>query len=209
MKHADEQIPQQLLGRQTDFSYSLSFATTDEAHARFLKVAERMVDVSNWHLYTGAGSSFFKLTNNLGEEIGGWAEEGLYFYIDLTAAPGSDAGHGLEWVRIERIEADGNQHTNEEFIAMTVRPVPDPRTDDAAVAHFFSDASTSTFIASRYGFKVGCEQHGRNETPNKDGVDLYDKMRNTAIALSARLGLSGIQWQKLVEGIVEGVKVGR
>lgn len=205
MKHAEEQIPHQVLGKQTDFSYSLSFGTVEEAHAGFLKTAERLVDVSNWHAYAGYNLSAFKLTNNLGEEIGGWAEEGLYIYIDLTGAPGSDAGHGLEWVRIERIETDGNQQAPEEFIAITVRPVPDPRTDETAVAHFFSDASTSTLIVSRVGFKVSCEQHGRNETPNNEEVDLHDKVRNTAIALSSRVGIASIQWKQLVKGILEGV----
>jgi hypothetical protein len=34
-------------------------------------------------------------------------------------------------------------------------------------------------------------------------VDLHDKVRNTTIALMARIGLSGPQWQKLVNGLID------
>jgi hypothetical protein len=50
---------------------------------------------------------------------------------------------------------------------------------------------------------VSAGAHGRNETPNNEEVDLHDKIRNTAIALMARVGLSGTQWQKLVNGLLD------
>jgi len=86
---------------------------------------------------------------------------------------------------------------------MTVRPVPDPRKAKEEIAHFYTDVSTSTFIVRRDGLQVSAGAHGRNESPNNDEVDLHDKIRNTAIALMARIGLSGGQWQKLVNALIE------
>jgi hypothetical protein len=86
---------------------------------------------------------------------------------------------------------------------MTVRPVPDPHKDNTEIAHFYKDVSTSAFIIRRDGFMVSAGVHGRNETPNNAEVYLYDKIRNTAIALMARVGLSGPQWKPLVKGLIE------
>ena len=86
---------------------------------------------------------------------------------------------------------------------MTVRPVADPRKPAAEIAHFYKEASTNTFIVRRDGLRLSAGAHGRNETPNNEGVDLHDKIRNTAIALMARVGLSGPQWQKLVDGLLD------
>ena len=202
MEHAEEQIPLQQTGRQTDFTYDKSFPDRKHAHARFLKTAERLLDVSNWHEYAGPGSSKFTMTNNLGDDVTGFANEGFCFNIDLPA-PGSDAGDGLEWVMIEKIEAAGDEKSEEEYVAMTVRPIPDPRKDEPEIAHFYKDVSTSTFIVVRKDKTVIAGAHGRNETPNNKDVDLYDKIRNTVIALTSRIGLSGPQWKALVKGLVE------
>lgn len=202
MEHAEEQIPLQQTGRQTDFTCDKSFRDRKAAHAHFLKAAERLLDVSNWHHCAGPGSSKFNMTNNLADEAFGFASEGFYFNIDLPA-PGSDAGDGLEWVIIERIEAAGNEKSKEEYIAMTVRPVPDPRKDQHEIAHFYTDASTSTFIVVRKDKTVTAGVHGRNETPNNKDVDLHDKIRNTVVALTSRIGLSGPQWKALVKGLME------
>jgi hypothetical protein len=191
MEEASAQLPPQETGRQTDFT-----------HKGFKKVAERLLSINNWDEYTGTGSAKFTLTNNLGDELFGFAAEGFFISIDLPG-PGPDAGSGLEWVMIEKIAADGNDKTAEEYLTMTVRPVPDPRKGGSEIAHFYTDASTSTFIARRDGRVVSAGAHGRNEAPNNNDVDLHDKIRNTAIALMARIGLSGMQWQKLVNGLIE------
>jgi len=202
MTHAEEQIPVQQTGRKTDFVHEKTFTNTTIAHGGFRKAAERLLDINNWHEYAGPGSAKFTMTNNLGDETVGFAKEGFYFSIDLPI-PGSDAGDGLEWVIIEKIEASGDHKSPEEYIAMTVRPVPDPRKAEAEIAHFYKEVSTSTFIVKRVGLKVIAGAHGRNETPNNEDVDLHDKIRNTIVALSARIGLSGPQWKKLVEGLIE------
>jgi hypothetical protein len=202
MKHAEQSIPDQETGGKTDFSEERTFENQAKAHQGFKHAAARLLTVSEWHNYAGPGSSRFCLTNNLGDEVTGFAVEGFFFNIDLPV-PGSNAGDGLEWVIIERIEANENANAAEEFIAMTVRPIPDPRKTDPETAHFYKDISTSTFIVKRVGQTVSAAVHGRNETPNNSDVNFHDKIRNTIIALTARIGMSGPQWQMLVKGLLE------
>jgi hypothetical protein len=197
-----ELLPKQETGRQTDFTHEKKFENLEQAHKAFLAAAGRMLSVNNWHEYSGACSAKFTLCNNQGEELEMMAEEGFFFSIDLPG-PGPDAGEGLEWVMIERLISEGSARAAEEYVLMTVRPVPDPRKSDLEIAHFYKDVSTSTFIVRRDGLMISAGAHGRNETPNNEAVDLHDKIRNTAIALMARVGLSGGQWQKLVNGIIE------
>lgn len=203
MKNAINQIPTQEKGTATDFIHEAVFNDIPSAHNAFRRAVERLLTINNWHEYAGAGSGSarFTLCNNLGDALTGFAAEGLYFSIDLPA-PGPDAGDGLEWVMIEAIKTHGDTHTAEEFVTMTVRPASDPRKADFSIAHFYSDTSTSTFIVRRDGRVVTAGAHGRNESANNNGVDLHDKIRNTAIALLARIGLSGVQWQKLVNGLI-------
>jgi len=202
MEQPAAQLPAQETGTQTDFTYEITFGDLASANKEFRAAAGRLLSVNNWHEYAGAGSAKFTLTNNQGNELSGFAAEGFYISIDLPG-PGPDAGDGLEWVMIEKLTADGSSETAEEYLTMTVRPVPDPKKADLEIAHFFTDVSTSTFIIRRDGRTVSAGAHGRNETPNNQDVDLHDKIRNTAIALMARVGLSGAQWQKLVNGLIE------
>ncbi len=202
MDEAAEQLPEQRIGRETNFTQEHTFADIKLAHAGFKKAAARLLNVNDWHVYTGAGSAKFTLCNNEGKELNGFAAEGLYFSIDLPG-PGPDAGGGLEWVMIENVKAEGDEHSAEEYLLLTARPVPDPKKAESAIAHFYSDESTSTFIVRRDGRVVSVGAHGRNESPNNENVDVHDKIRNTAIALMARIGLSGGQWQKLVNGIID------
>jgi hypothetical protein len=202
MKTALEQLPQQQTGRQTDFTHEQKYDTLEAAHIAFQAAAGRMLSVNNWHEYAGAGLAKFTLCNNEGEEVEVMPEEGFFISIDLPG-PGPDAGNGVEWVLVEKLASEGGAHTAEAYVLMTVRPVADPRKAAAKIAHFYTDESTSTFIVRRDGMMVSAGAHGRNESPNNEEVDLHDKIRNTAIALMARVGLSGGQWQKLVNGLIE------
>ncbi|MCC8426392.1 hypothetical protein [Mucilaginibacter sp. UR6-11] len=202
MKTALEQLPPQITGRQTDFIHEHKYDTLEAAHQAFQAAAGRMLSVNNWHDYAGAGSARFTLCNNQGEALAVMAEEGFFISIDVPG-PGPDAGSGVEWVLVEKLASEGGAHTAEEYVLMTVRPVADPRKTNAEIAHFYTDESTSTFIVRRDGMVASAGAHGRNETPNNEGVDLHDKIRNTAVALMARIGLSGGQWQKLVNGLIE------
>ena len=202
MKTAQEQLPPQETGRQTDFTHEKKYDTLEAAHSAFQAAAARMLSVNKWHAYSGTGSAKFTLCNNQGDEVKVMAEEGFFISIDLPG-PGPDAGEGVEWVLVEKLVSEGGAHSAEEYVLMTVRPAADPRKSEKEIAHFYTDASTSTFVVRRDGLVVSAGAHGRNETPNNEDVDLHDKIRNTAIALMARIGLSGGQWQKLVNGLLE------
>ena len=203
MKNTTVQLPpQETTGRETNFIHEKTYDTLEAAQIAFKETCGRLLTVNKWHEYAGAGSAKFTLTNNLGDEQYGLAAEGCYFSINLPA-PGGDAGDGLDWVMIERIVIEGNIDAAEEYLLMTARPVPDPRKADMETAHFYKDISTNTFVIRRDGRNVSAGAYGRNETPNNDNVDIHDKIRNTAIALMARVGLSGPQWKKLVEGLIE------
>jgi len=198
---ASAQIPAQREGEQTDVIHFVDCDTRRQAHELFLLAKSRLKDVSNWHQFSGAGSSKFTVTDAQGNDEYKIVEKGDHFYINLPA-PGSIAGDGLEWVQIEKIEDVEDAHAENEFIAITVRPVANPRHPEKATAHFFSHNSTSTFIVERYLNHVSAAVHGRNETPNNHDTNIYDSIRNTIIALTARAGLSGPQWKKLVVGLL-------
>ena len=198
---ASAEIPAQHEGEQTDVIHFVDCNTREQAHELFLLAKSRLKDVSNWHEFSGPGSSKFTVTDAQGNDEYKIAEKGDHFYINLPA-PGSIAGDGLEWVRIESIEDVEDARAENEFIAITVRPVANPRHPEKATAHFFSHNSTSTFIIERYLNHVSAAVHGRNETPNNHDTNIYDSIRNTIIALTARAGLSGPQWEKLVVGLL-------
>lgn len=195
-------IPEQREGEQTDVIHFVDCDDREKAHNLFMLAKSRLKDVSHWHEFAGPGSSKFSITDTRGEDAYKIAEKGDHIYIDLPA-PGPRAGDGLEWVRIESIDEQGDANSESEYIAITVRPVSNPRhPEDGTTAHFFSRAATSTFIVERYLNHVSAAVHGRNETPNNQDAGFYDNIRNTIIALTARSGLSGPQWKKLVMGLL-------
>jgi len=195
-------IPEQREGEQTDVIHFVDCESREQAHKLFQLAKSRLKDVSNWHKFSGPGSSKFSITDTQGKEDYKIAEKGDHIYINLPA-PGSIAGDGLEWVRIEAVDEVENAGAENEFIVITVRPVGNPRhPENGTTAHFFSHNSTSTFIVERYLNHVSAAVHGRNETPNNKDAGLYDDVRNTIIALTARKGLSGPQWKKLVTGLL-------
>ncbi|MFD0766319.1 hypothetical protein ACFQZI_15765 [Mucilaginibacter lutimaris] len=204
MDNAADYIPPQTEGKHNDFIHFVDCATVDEAHDLFLLAKDRLKDISQWHKLSGPHSAKFAVTDSQGNEIYKIAEKGDLFYINLPLpTPGPLAGDGKEWVRIETMEEAGDITTESEFIIMTVRPVANPRHPEKSIAHFFSHDSTNTFIIERYLNHVSTAACGRNEKPNNKDTGLFDTVRNTIIALGARNGLSGPQWNPLMKGILE------
>ena len=116
--------------------------------------------------------------------------------------PGSIAGGGLDWGRIEAIEENEDALGEAEYLVITVRPVANPKKPETATAHFFSHDSTNTFIVERLHNRVIASVHGRNEMPNKEG-NIIDKARNAIVGLTARHGLSGPHWQVFIENLLK------
>jgi hypothetical protein len=196
-------IPPQREGSSLDTDYQITCESVHEALGQFRISSVRLLDVNNWHLLCGPLSSRFEIVSMTGVLVERHAIEGDYFRISIPA-PGPVGGDGFDWVRIEQIEEKGDASTAEQRISMRVRPASNPAGDQSDVAHFFGPEATSTFRVTRTGSIVSASVHGRNETANADTSKATDKIRNALVSLGARAGVSSIQWNSLVKGIIEG-----
>ena len=192
----EELIPENTEGAQSNTESSKELDSEKEAGAFLRVVIRRLLDVNHWHQLGGKASASFQLTNDTGMNLERSAAPGDLFRINIPA-PGNASGDGDDWVRIESIEE------TDDGVVMQVRPCPNPMNTDADIAHFFSDAATSSFVAKREGKKVIAGVYGRNEKPNTDTSSITDKIRNTAVALGAISGLSKLQWKSLTAGLME------
>ena len=197
-----EIIPKQKLGASTDAVSKIKMATVDEALWEFEIVKDRMLDVSHWHDLTGEIFAKFQLIDECGNELYRRAREGDFLRIDIPG-PGNTSGEGYDWVRIELIEFSDNEEESFEYVAMNVRPCPNPLNQDQATAHFFKDVAISTFIVRRKLNVISAEVHGRNEEPNTEDLSITSKIRNFFVGIGAIMGFSQLQWKTLVDGLVK------
>lgn len=202
MTSADANIPQQTEGQYSDAIHFIDSPTQQLAHNLFLLAKNKLKDISQWHKYSGVLSSKFAVTDAQGNEVYKLAAVGDLFSIDLPG-PGPLAGGGFEWVRIEAMDEVIDEQGDSEYITMTVTPVANPKHPDKSIAHFFDHHSTNTFIIERHLNRVTAASHGRNEKPNNTDTNIFDTVRNTLVALSAREGLSLPQWKSLMKGLLK------
>lgn len=196
----DSNIPKQKQGSKMDVVAEAKF--DDEIMAKeFYPIARmRLLEVYNWDEICGYGSATFTLLDERGQEVKRAAMEGDYFKINIPG-PGSTAGEGYDFVRVEQVQEESS--ASNQATSIRVRPCPNPLTEDKDVAHFFKDEATSTFVVNRMGAEVLAEVHGRNEMPNTEAKGIVDKIRNTAVGLGAKVGLSYPQWKVLVRALVD------
>ncbi len=199
----NNEIPDQKKGGKSDTIETTSFASEKEAKVFFEIAKKRLLDVSNWHDLSGVGSAKFTLTDGNGDPVNRPAKKGDHFKIDLPAAPGTDAGDGYDWVRVEEIEENSDKTEQDEELSMRVRPARNPKDNKGQTAHFFKDEATSTFVVSLHNHEVTGEVHGRNEVSNTNQDSPLDAIRNALISISAVLGFSKFQWKKLAKGFVD------
>lgn len=194
-------IPDQYGGGKSDTWFSI-IADTDKGAAQLFKVAtQRLLDINNWSSLCGISSAAFRLTDAKGLEVDRLIETGDHFRIDIPG-PGTIGGQGYDWVEIEKIETRVNACAESEWMAVTVRPSPNPLNNDVDTAHFFSSDATTTFIVQRDKKRVTAEVHGRNEQPNNQTENSVDNIRNTIVGTTALTGFSDNQWKQLVKGIL-------
>lgn len=187
-------------GTQSDIVETIEAADAQDAKLLFLKARERLFDISHWENISEGLSASFDLTDKHGNLKEGFPEKGDHIRIDIPG-PGSSAGQGYDWVRVEMIEDKRAGDTDKEWSIIKVRPSEDPVMQEG-VAHFFEARATSSFIVTREDTKLSAEVHGRNEKPNKKSKKLSDKIRNTVTGTLATAGIAKIQWQKLVKGLL-------
>jgi len=200
---ARNMIPKQEEGNQSDIVEKIDAENEEDAKVIFNEAKKRLLSVNSWKDISGDISASFTLIDKSGEKINHVAEVGDYFKIDIPG-PGTKSGDGYDWVRVEAIEDHSNASTEKESFGIRVRPSPNPQKNahEKEPAHFFKGEATSNFILERNACTVSAEVHGRNEKPNTTIHRPLDKLRNAVIGSSAILGVSHIQWKKLVKGLI-------
>ncbi|KQS36012.1 hypothetical protein [Pedobacter sp. Leaf194] len=190
-------VPAQVTGSKMDAVDERTATTEEEAELLFNRAAIRLRNVNEWEAY--AGISGFKLTDANGAILDRQAEIGDFIRIDIPG-PGTKAGEGYDWVKITSIKSSGEN--GEQILSMTVHPTQNPLTEEEDTAHFLKDGASSTFIVRKKGLVVYAEEHGRNEEPNTDEGNVYDKARNFVVGMAAKAGFSYPQWKSLVKGLL-------
>ena len=195
-------IPEQSEGVKKDIEASKTLPTTQEAIEFYSQTRRKLLFVNNWGEISGTLSASFKLTDYRGNEVEREARVGDYFKIDLPG-PGTKAGEGYDWVKVESIEESSQGETLDDCITIRVRPSQDPlNLKDSSIAHFLSDSATSNFVLLRKGNTVTAAVLGRNEKPNTKAESIIDKTRNTVVAAGAIAGVANLQWKALVNGLL-------
>ena len=195
-------LPTQYEGVKKDVFHSRAFKNKAEAQACYQQAKARLLDINNWGEISGMGSADFQLTNDLGTSIKGNATIGNYIKINIPA-PKLQESKGCDWVIIEKVDEAANPNNDSEEIIVTVRPTQQPFDDANATTHFFDSDTTSSFLIKRMGKTVTASEHGRNEIVNLKTNNVIDKVRNFFVAIGALLGLSDVQWKKLLIGLLK------
>ncbi len=195
----EKKIPRQLEGEQKDIRQTRRAADKTEVTHLFESATERLLDVNRWAEWSGAFSAGFQLMDDKGMPVQGKAKEGLFIRIDIMG-PGTQTGHGYDWVQIEKIMYGEDSHRDTAYQLIRARPSADPG-KPRGVAHFFDRGATSTFIVAREGLLVHAEIHGRNERTSRHGT-FTDKLRNEIVSFASVSGLSDMQWNSLAKGLL-------
>ncbi|WP_159473791.1 hypothetical protein [Dyadobacter sp. 3J3] len=193
-------VPSQEEGKKINVESSIDTKNTELAKSRFEISKNRLIDVNNWQKLTGNFLANFHLTDQKGNPVNSTVQEGMYFKIDIPG-PGSKAGDGFDWVKVEKIEVFNSPDF--QSIGIRVRPAPNPLSTNKDIAHFYSFEATSTFTVTREMTKVTAAVYDRNTKTNKDSDQLLDQLRNTIVGMSGIISFSRIQWKSLTEALLK------
>ncbi|MCF0057080.1 hypothetical protein [Dyadobacter sp. CY356] len=192
-------IPAQEDGSKINVESSVDVNSEEQAKALFQTAKSRLLDVNNWHDITGKMLAEFQLTDSSGNQTT-TLQEGTYFKIDIPG-PGSNAGDGFDWVKVEKIDAYTTPDIDS--IGIRVRPASNPLSTNTDIAHFYSQDSTSTFTITREATKVTAGVYDRNTKTNKDSEQLPDQLRNAVVGIGGIITFSRIQWKSLTDAIIK------
>jgi hypothetical protein len=193
-------IPPQRKGAHFDVKVAEQMKDREEAVYHYTNCREKLLHVSLWGTYSGDGPEVFILTDAEGNQVHRAGEVGDHVKIHLPG-PRSFKGDGADWVRVERIYEDRNKQLDEVMTAITLRPCANPCLKDNEIAHFYDDQSTNTILVCRHKIEISASAHGRNELINTE-TDWLDQVRNLAVGLPAKAGLSTPHWKKLAKGLI-------
>jgi hypothetical protein len=193
-------IPENIEGREMTAEASVTLNSANEALALYKIARHRLLYVHNWGKLAGPLSADFQLTDDNGNEADRLVKKGDHFRVDIPG-PGSHAGGGYDWARVEDLKEVDQPDVNS--IAILVRPAENPQTANKNIAHFFSEKSTSTFVVTREGRTVTASVYDRNIEANEETKQPLDKLRNAVVGLGGKHGIAKLQWQALVEAIIK------
>lgn len=199
--HYEPIVPIHIKGKSLDLEQYLEDSSQEIAMKTFERAKHRLLNPAIWQSISGSLSANFQLFNTNNTTLQRLAEVGDYCRIDIVG-PGSTAGEGYDWVKIAAIQENGEKDADES-IALLLIPASQPSNEEENTAHFFDEHASSTFIIKRKGKKVITSYHGRNEVANTNDVPVVDKLRNLLIAKSAAAGISKLQWNALLEGLLQ------
>ncbi|GGB83735.1 hypothetical protein [Dyadobacter sediminis] len=188
--------------KEGEIIHAESLVETENVHMakkRFESAKLKLLDVNNWQKQAGKALAAFQLTDAAGNDVTGPVQEGYYFKIDIPG-PGSNAGEGFDWVKVEKMEE--YQSGDVESIAIRVRPASNPATDNNETAHFYSSDSTSTFTVTREGNKVTAAVYDRNTKANAESDGIIDKIRDVLVGMVGIATFSEMQWKSLTNGLI-------
>lgn len=193
-------IPAQYTGEATTTSGVKTLVHEVAAQEFFKTAVARLLDVNHWATLSGSMSSGFQLTDLAGKPAAGSAETGMYIRIDIPG-PGTNAGKGFDWVKIEQKEhVVLNEH--QEVFFIRARPSEHPIQKSAGIAHFLRKEASSSFVLVRNNAEITATVYGRNEVPNTQTNDLGDRIRNAVVGATGAVGISKLQWKALVNGLL-------
>lgn len=195
-------IPNHIDGKENDLQHTETFTTREEAAKCFVRAYKRMFNPKVWHKLCGFMSAEVTLVNPEGETEHDLAELNDHYRIDLPG-PGTQAGDGYDWVKVEAIEEHNDPAAEYEWMGMRLRPTSNPQNNNEETAHFFQSTATSTFIIVREGNTVTASYHGRNEKANTDTSSAVDNMRNAVVTSGAIAGFSEAQWSTLIKEFLQ------
>lgn len=203
MKHpaGNPIVPSNETGKALDIKDSVTENNREDAVNTFQRACTRLLNPALWHELAGVASASFKLVSENNPDMQKFATLNDYIQIDIPG-PGSSAGDGFDWVKIEAIEKNTDTPADESF-GLKLRACANPDKKNGGTAHFFTAEATSSFIISRNGNSITASYHGRNEIPNSTEVILADKIRNSIVAAGAMMGFSELQWLALLKGFLQ------
>ncbi len=200
--YSNKIVPENTKGKLNDVDHSVTFDTRQEATEAFEEAHKRMLAVNAWHKLSGFVSAEFSLKNRNGKSCARPAQIGDYIRIDIPG-PGPASGDGYDWVHVEAIEDKTNPRGEEESFGMRIRSSKKPNKKGDDTAHFFTSDSTSTFLIERKQNTVTTSYHGRNEVLNTGTKKLKDRIRNTIVGTGALIGISELQWARLIKSFLQ------
>lgn len=197
----NEFVPEGIKGKQNELSHEKTHDSEEAAHKTFERATKRLLNPDVWHEMEGALSPVVTLTDADGNELQRLAEVNDHYRIKLPAL-GNPEGDGYDWVKVEAIKEVHEINDGEAVFGLRLRAAANPKSD-GDTAHFFEEAATSNFIVHLQGKTVTAYYFGRNEVANAATGSVGDNIRNAVVAVAAFIGMSEVQWKRLLTALLE------